>query len=166
MPWFRTLLWIGTISLMIALGVKSYRLRSAHVATVEAFEMSSRPEAEEIILSWGDPSVKRTVITSIKLDYLFIAFYVLLMLNCSNHQMNLERNLILNNLLRFNIALSIDTGILDIAENVIMMHNIRSIDDYIPTMVISILKFTFAGWIIVVWLVSVVKGAMNRKAYA
>jgi len=166
MPWFRTLLWIGTISLMIVLVVKSFNLRSKNVPTVEAFEMASRSEAEAILQSWNDVSVMHTVTSSIKLDYLFIAFYVLLMLNCSNHQMNKERNLILNNLLRFNIALSIDTGILDIVENVIMMHNIRSIDEYFPTVVISVLKFAFAGWIIVVWLISVVKGVFTRTAYA
>ena len=164
MPWFRIFLWIGTISLMIILGVKSFRLRSENVATVEAFEMASRSEAESILQAWDNSSVKHMVVTSIKLDYLFIAFYVLLMINCSNHQMNKERNLILNNLLRFNIALSIDTGILDVAENVIMMHNIRDIDNYIPTVLISILKFTFAGWIIVVWMVSVLNVALNRKA--
>ena len=165
MPWFRTLLWIGTISLMIVLGAKSFSLRSKQVYTVEAFEMASRSEAETMLQSWNGVSVMHTVITSIKLDYLFIVFYVLLMINCSNHQMNRERNLILNNLLRFNIALSIDTGILDIAENVIMMHNIRSIDDYFPTMWISTLKFIFAGWIIVVWVVSVLKGFFTRTAY-
>ena len=166
MPWFKTFLWIGTISLMIVLGVKSFSLRSEHVATVEEFEMASRSEAEAILQSWNDISVMRTVITSIKLDYLFLAFYVLLMINCSNHQMNKERNLILNNLLRLNIALSIGTGILDIAENVIMMHNIRSIDEYFPTVVISIMKFAFAGWIIVVWFISVVKGVVTRRVYA
>ena len=166
MPWFRTLLWIGTISLMIMLGIKSYRLRSEQVATVEAFEMANRSEAEAMLQSWNGASVEHNVITTIKLDYLFIAFYVLLMINCSNHQMNKERNLILNNLLRFNIALSIDTGMLDIAENVIMMHNIRDIDHYIPTVLISILKFAFAGWIIIIWVVSLVKVAVRRKAYA
>ena len=166
MPWFRTFLWIGTISLMIMLGVKSFRLRSENIATVETFEMASRPEAEAILQSWDNSSVKHIVVTSIKLDYLFIAFYVLLMINCSNHQMNKERNLILNNLLRFNIALAIDTGILDIVENIIMMHNIRDIDDFFPTAVISIIKFAFAGWIIVVWLISVVKGVFTRRAYA
>ena len=166
MPWFRTFLWIGTIFLMIVLGAKSFSLRSKQVSTVEAFEMASRSEAVAMLQSWKDASVTHIVVTSIKLDYLFVAFYVLLMLNCSNHQMNKERNLILNNLLRFNIALSIDTGILDIVENVIMMHNIRSIDEYFPTVVISVLKFALAGWIIVVWLFSVVKGVFTRTAYA
>jgi hypothetical protein len=166
MPWFRTLLWIGTISLMIVLSIKSFRLRSANVPSVEAFEMSDHTEAKEILQSWSDASVKHIVTTSIKLDYLFIVFYVLLMINCSNRQMNIERNLILNNLLRFNIALAIDTGILDIAENIIMMHNIRSIGDFIPSAWIATFKFIFAGWIIVVWLVSVLTGAVRRKIYA
>jgi hypothetical protein len=119
-----------------------------------------------MLQAWDNASVKRVVVSSIKLDYLLIAFYVFLMINCSNHQMNKERNLILNNLLRFNIALSIDTGILDIAENVIMMRNIRSINEFFPSVVISIVKFPFAGWIILVWLVSMGKSALSRKAYA
>jgi len=166
MPWFRTLLWIGTISLMIVLSAKSFRLVKLHVARVEAFEFASRTEAKQIVQSWKDAPAMHTVTSSIWLDYLFIAFYVLLMINCSNHQMNLERNLILNNLLRLNIALAIDTGLLDIAENVIMMHNIRSIEDHIPTALIATLKFILAGWIILVWIVSILKSAARRKTYA
>ena len=152
--------------MMIVLSAKSYRLVNLGVERVEAFEFASAAEAKDMVQSWEDASALRTVISSIKLDYLFIAFYVLLMINCSNHRMNLERNLILNNLLRFNIALAIDTGGLDIAENVIMMHNIRSVDDHISTVIIATLKFVFAGWIIVVWVVSVLKSAAMRKAYA
>ena len=166
MPWFRTLLWIGTISLMLVLSAKSYRLVTLNVASVVAFEFASSSKAMEVLESWNEASALHTVISSIQLDYLFIAFYVLLMINCSNHQMNLEGNLILNNLLRLNIALASVTGILDIAENVIMMHNIRSIGDHIPTASIATLKFIFAGWVILVWVVSVIKGAIFRKVFA
>jgi hypothetical protein len=165
MPWFRTLLWIGTIFLMIVLGIKSYQLRSAQVATVEAFEMAGKDEATEILRSWTENQGLYTVKSSIRLDYLFIVFYVLLMINCSNHQMNLEQNLALNNLLRFSILLAVNTGILDVAENLIMMHNIRSIDDFFPTALIATLKFVFAGWIVLVWLISVVKARIVRRSY-
>jgi len=163
MPWFRTLLWIGTIFLMIVLGVKAYHLRSAQVATVEAFEMAGKDEASEILRSWTEKEVLYTVKSSIRLDYLFIVFYVLLMINCSNHQMNLEQNLAMNNLLRFSIPLAVDTGILDVAENLIMMHNIRSIEDFFPTALIATVKFVFAAWIVVVWLISIVKPGVMRK---
>ena len=165
MPWFRTLLWIGTIFLMIVLGIKSYHLRSAQVATVEAFEMAGKDEATEILRSWTEKQILYTVKSSIRLDYLFIVFYVLLMINCSNHQMNLEQNLALNSLLRFSIPLAIDTGILDVAENLIMMHNIRSIDEFFPTALIATVKFVFAAWIVLVWLISVVKAALMHRSY-
>ena len=165
MPWFRVLLWIGTIFLMIVLGIKSYHLRSAQVATVEAFEFANKDEAIGIVQSWIDQEVLYTVKSSIRLDYLFIVFYVLLMINCSNHQMNVEQNLALNNLLRFSIPLAVDTGILDLAENLIMMDNIRSIEDFFPTALIATLKFVFAGWIVLVWLISVVKAVTMRRSY-
>jgi hypothetical protein len=165
MAWFRALLWIGTIFLMIVLGTKSYHLRSAQVATVEEFEMADKDEATKILRLWVEKQVLYTVKSSIRLDYLFIVFYVLLMINCSNHQMNLEQNLALNNLLRFSIPLAVDTGILDLAENLIMMHNIRSIDDFFPTALIATLKFIFAVWIVLVWLISVIKAAIVRRSY-
>src|SRR5688572_6051911 len=165
MPWFRTLLWIGTIFLMIVLGIKSCQLRSAQVATVEAFEMAGKDEATEILRSWTEKQVLHTVKSSIRLDYLFIVFYVLLMINCSNHQMNIEQNLALNNLLRFSIPLAVDTGILDVAENLIMMHNIRAISDFFPTALIATLKFVFAGWIVLVWLISVIKARIIRGSF-
>ena len=155
MPWFRRLLWIGTFLLMIVLTIKSFHLRSANAPTVEAFEVADRADATAIVQSWKDPLIKHTAVSSIKLDFLFIACYVLLMINCSNHQMNKERNLVLNNLLRLNIALAVVTCILDVSENFIMLHNIRSIEDFFPTRVIAILKFLFAGWIVGVWVVSV-----------
>jgi hypothetical protein len=164
MPWFRAFLWIGTIFLMIVLGIKSYHLRSAQVATVEAFEFANEDEATGIVQSWVDRHVLYTAKSSIHLDYLFILFYVLLMINCSNHQMNLEQNVALNNLLRFSIPLAVGTGILDFAENLLMMHNIRSIDDFFTTVLIATLKFVFAGWIVLVWLISVVKARVIRRS--
>ena len=157
MPWFRRLLWIGTFILMIVLTIKSFHLRSANVPTIEAFELADRANAISIVQSWDDPVVKHIAVSSIKLDFLFIAFYVLLMINCSNHQMNKERNLVLNNLLRFNIALAFVTCVLDVSENLIMLNNIESINDFFPTRLIALLKFLFAGWIVVVWAVSVFK---------
>ncbi|HMG89319.1 MAG TPA: hypothetical protein VK589_04645 [Chryseolinea sp.] len=157
MPWFRGLLWIGTIILMVVLGMKCYHLRSAQVATVEAFEFANKQEAPAIIRSWEDKKVMYTVKSSIWLDYAFLVFYVLLMINCSNHQMNREQNRVLNNLLRLNIPLAVASGALDFAENSIMLHNIRSIEDYFPTALISTLKFALAGWIVVVWIFAVIK---------
>jgi hypothetical protein len=165
MPWFKALLWIGTIFLLVVLGIKSYHLRSAQVATVEAFEFANKDEAIGIVQSWESRYVLYTAKSSIHLDFLFIAFYVLLMINCSNHQMNLEQNLALNNLLRLSIPLAVVTGLLDLAENLIMMHNIRSIVDFFPTALIASLKFVFAAWIILVWLISVVKAATMRRSY-
>jgi hypothetical protein len=130
MPWFRTLLWIGTISMIVIIGFKTLHLRSVGVPTVEAFEFAGAEKAKEIVQSWVDASVKHTAVSSIKLDFLFIVCYVLLMINCSNHQMNKERNLVLNNLLRFNIALAVVTFVLDVSENLIMLNNIRSMNDF------------------------------------
>lgn len=164
MPWFRTLLWIGTILVMIILGLKTRHLRNAGVDTVVDFEFADEAKAKEMLHSWEQAKVMHTVTSSIYVDYAFIVLYVLLMINCSNHQMNVEDSLVMNNLLRFNIPLALDTGILDVAENMIMMHNIRSMEDFFPTTIISIVKFVFAGWIIVVWLVAVVKKAVVTAA--
>lgn len=166
MPWFRTFLWIGTIFLMIVLGSRMFRLMEMEVATVECFEMSDRMEGERILHEWTTMGAMDTVVNSIKIDFLFMVFYVLLMINCSNHQMNLEPNLVLNNLLRLNIVLAIVLGVLDLAENLILLHNIRSMNEYIPTVVISTFKFAFFGWIVLVWIISLLKKKMRRRAYA
>jgi hypothetical protein len=130
------------------------------------FEFADEATARNMLQSWEQAKVMHTVISSINVDYVFILFYVLLMINVSNHQMNVEPGLMLNNFLRLNIPLAIDTGILDIAENMIMMHNIRSIDYFFPSTVVAVIKFAFAAWIILVWLASVARGAFRQKTYA
>ena len=112
MPWFRTLLWIGTIFLDDRTW---YRKRiafcNAHVATVEAFEFANKGKAKEYRGVSGEATgLLHTAKSNIRLDYVFMVFYVLLMINCSNHQMNLEQTLVLNNLLRFSIPLAARYG--------------------------------------------------------
>ena len=147
---------------MIVLLMKANHLRSMQVATVEVFEFADKQDAKTIVEAWRDKGVMYTVKSSILMDYAFLICYVLLMINCSNHQMNVERDLVLNNLLRLNIPLAVGTGILDVAENSIMLNNIRSLDDFFPTAMISTVKFVLAGWIFVVWIVSVVKRRFVR----
>ena len=157
MPWFRWLLWIGTITLFLTLGMKAYHLWSARTPTVECFEFSNKQDAIDTVMLWDQKNVMYTVKSSIWLDYAFLVCYVLLMINLSNHQMNLEKNLFLNSLLRLNIPLAAVTGVLDFSENSIMLNNIRSPEDHFPTALIATLKFVLVGWIIIVWVISMVK---------
>ncbi|HEY5747156.1 MAG TPA: hypothetical protein VIU12_13830 [Chryseolinea sp.] len=156
MPWFRVILWIGSVSLAILLYQKSDNFRKADLPTISEFEFARRDAAAIIHFSWRENSLLNTVREITIYDFIFILFYVLLIMNCSSKRMNLERNLILNNLLRFNIALAVVTGLLDVAENVILIRNL-DFTDHISSTWVTILKFVFAGWIIFVWAVAVIK---------
>ena len=157
MPWFRWLLWIGTFVLFFTLGMKAYHLWSADTPTIECFEFSNKQDAADTVKLWEQKNLMYTVKSSIWLDYAFLIFYVLLMINQSNHQMNVEKNLVLNSLLRLNIPLAAIAGVLDVAENSIMLNNIRSPEDHFPTALIAAVKFVLVGWIIIVWVISKVK---------
>jgi hypothetical protein len=163
MIWTRILLWIGTIAMMVVLFQMSSPLREAGVASVEHFEMSQRTEAVSILNAWTDHKLIDIVRSVIYADYIFILFYVPLMIVCSRDQLKIETNGFLCMLLMLNTPLAILTGILDVIENQLMINNINDINNHISTKTISIVKFTAAGLVILVWLFVLIRRKVLAK---
>lgn len=158
----RIILWVGTIAMMVVLFQLTSPLREANVASIECFEMSQKAEAESIVMAWNDHTLIDVVLSAIYADYIFILFYVALMIVSSRDQLKLETNGMLCILLMLNTPLAILTGVLDVVENQLMVHNIEHINDHISTKAISIIKFTAAGLVILVWLFVLIRRKVLR----
>ncbi|MES2418408.1 MAG: hypothetical protein V4541_09485 [Bacteroidota bacterium] len=114
---------------------------------------------------YGDTTLLEVAKGNLQLDFLFIMLYVPLMMMLSNIQMQREKWTPLNELLRLNLLLAMLAGGLDVAENIRLLHNMHHIGEsglYWGTLWLALPKFALAGWIVLVWLVSVVKGQMLR----
>ena len=158
MPWFRNLLWFATMAMIVILYIKSWPLQEHCFWFLELDET----KAKAIYDSWSAEQLKRAQ-AIITLDNIFIVFYVLLMINCSNYQMNLESNLLLNNLLRASMPLSVVAGVVDAVENYILRQNIEQIEPHINLTVITTIKFILVIWIVALWFfVKVTRGIRNR----
>ncbi len=98
-------------------------------------------------------------------DFLFLLFYSAVLAFLSADRRNREQNPVLKRLLHVNIFLAILAGLLDVAENLVLLHNMNHFQDgsYISAYWLALPKFIFAGWVILVWLVSVVKGIFVKK---
>jgi hypothetical protein len=119
-------------------------------------------------IPYGDTTLLEVAKHNLQLDFLFILLYVTLMLMLSNAQMQREKWPPLNEMLRLNLLLAVAAGGLDIAENIRLLHNLHHIGNpglYWETYWLALPKFILAGWIVLVWLVSVVKRGILRRAY-
>jgi hypothetical protein len=161
--WLRIVLWIGTIAMMVLLFTLSSPLREAGVASIEVLEMSGKSEAKEIIDSWKQHNLVDVALLVIYVDFLFILFYVPLMIISTRDQLKVETTGVLCMLLMLNTPLAILTGILDVIENIIMTRNISAIGDHLSTVIISILKFAAAGWVILLWLFVLIRRKVIRQ---
>jgi hypothetical protein len=159
--WARVALWIGTIAMMIVLFLMTSPLRDAGVASIEVLEMAGKTKATEIVTSWQQNGLVDTALRAIYVDYLFILFYVPLMIVASRDQFKIETNGLMCMLLMLNTPLAVLTGVLDVIENLIMTHNIMDIDEHISTMIISIVKFSAAGWVILVWIFVMIRRKLS-----
>jgi hypothetical protein len=160
--WLRLVLWIGTVTIMVILFQLSAPLREAGVASVEVFEMAGKSEAVEIIASWKKVNLVDTVLRVIYVDYLFILFYVPLMIISSRDQLKLETNGLLCMLLMLSTPFAILTGVLDVIENLIMSKNIMANGNHTSTVVISVIKFVAAGWVVLLWLFVIIRRQIRK----
>jgi hypothetical protein len=161
--------WTGTIIFFVILAVYSKRFDKAEPPArgIYALETASRNEGKAILLSWQqDEASLAAVAKRITIyDFFFLVFYVSLLIMLSNNQMYRETWLPLNSLLRFSIPLAIITGLLDVTENILLLYNLRDWQPdqpYVQSFWITLPKFIFAGWIILVWLVSAIKGLVKK----
>jgi len=75
-----------------------------------------------------------------------------------------EKWLRLNELLRFNLLLTIGIFLLGIEENYLLLHNMRHVNDplfYLNPFWIAIPMYLMAGWSLIILIISMVKSALK-----
>ncbi|QNR86158.1 hypothetical protein H9N25_07025 [Pedobacter riviphilus] len=133
-------------------------------------ELAKKDTGVEIIALWsdtlyGDQTLLNLAQKNTHLDFLFIFVYVLLIMTLSNAQMQREKASWLNELLRLNLFLAFLIGSLDVIENIRLLHSFYhpgDIAEFWRTDFIAWPKFVIAGWVILVYVFSIIKGYLNR----
>lgn len=113
MRWFRVFIWIG----MIAIG--GYMISSS-IDFADDHTMDDSRTSIHLLVPFEPGFVHLNFGYTQHppmLEVMFTLFYVLVLINTSNNEMNSQRRLFLNNLLRFNILLSVFAGASDVADN-------------------------------------------------
>jgi hypothetical protein len=123
-------------------------------------------EGKDLLNKWcvtathHDTTLLQEAVLNTQWDFLFILSYVSLLIIVSYNQMQRERSPSLNNLLRLNFPLAIITGLLDTTENCILLDDMKPYHigtSYHSSYWVSLPKFILAAWILLVWLVSLIK---------
>jgi hypothetical protein len=170
MKYLSTIAWVGFI-LIILFGVcQGYKMRGKNFSIIR-IELGSGDEAREYLNYLGTTSVNHHSLLheakiNTRADCFFILCYVIIMINVSYQQMQREKWYPLNTLLRLSILLAVCTGLCDYIENGCMFydfHHYYSDHLFISSRYISILKFTLACWIIVVWVTSLIKNLLRSS---
>ncbi|NII82385.1 MULTISPECIES: hypothetical protein [unclassified Pedobacter] len=133
-------------------------------------ELAKKDTGVEIIALWsdtlyGDQTLLNLAQKNTHFDFLFIFVYVVLIMTLSNAQMQREKASWLNELLRLNLFLAFLIGSLDVIENIRLLHSFhhpRDIAEFWRTDFIAWPKFVIAGWVILVYVFSIIKGYFNK----
>jgi len=159
----RTILWIGFVVLVVFFNVQHLKFKDAGVSDIEDYEYAASSDALQILESWEKAGLVKNVKVTIYYNFVFMVFYLLLMIGCSNDQVTLERNIVLNSLLRVNIGLATIVALLDLSENLILLHNITPSNSHIYSSWVTLTKFTLAYWIVALWIISNLKTRIVYK---
>ena len=133
-------------------------------------ELANKDAGVEIIALWsdtlyGDQTLLNIAQKNTHLDFLFILVYVVLIMTLSNSQMQREKTSWLNELLRLNLFLAFLIGSLDVIENIRLLHSFHhpgNMAEFWRTDFIAWPKFVIAGWVILIYVFSVIKGYMSK----
>ena len=166
----KNLTWFVFLLLVLFMGFQGRVLQCSNSRhyTIVQLETARQSQGQAILHAWdsiryGKGTMLDLVRSNTHWDFLFIICYVSLIMMESNAQMQRERWLFLNELLRLNLLLALLAGLCDVAENTMLLHNFRHVSDgryYLETFWVTYPKFIFAFWAVVVWLVSVVKSGV------
>lgn len=110
-------------------------------------------------------TVLQEAILNTEWDFLFILSYIFLLTSLSYNEMQSQRSSVLNNLLRLNFPLIIITGLLDTIENVILLDDMKPWNigrSFCPSRDVSLPKFILGGWVVLIWLISIITRATRR----
>ncbi len=141
---------------------------------IASLEFAGKKIGKEMVCAWYDSPFAGSNLLSVarnntRADFLYILIYVGLILLYSYLQMQQEKRIFLNELLRLNLLLALLAGLFDVVENVLLLYNFRHVNDsgiYISTMILSSLKFSLLGWTVLVWISSVIRSnKFHRKEF-
>lgn len=165
-------IWFIFIALSAYMGYQGYVLQCLKKTGYSIFqlEIACKDSGQAILHTWnnipyGNGTLLDVAKSNTHWDFLFIACYVLLIILHSSAQMQNEKSLFLNSLLRFNLFLAVLAGFLDVNENIMLLHNFRHVADgyYWVTIWVTIPKFVLSGWAVLIWLISVIKSAVSSS---
>jgi hypothetical protein len=164
MKLFRFFIWAGFIAIILVF-VYYYRVASPYnVPGVSALERAGFTEGKAILASWQNASLFAIVRKATYYDFAFIFFYTSLLIILSNRQIRKESSVTLNMLLRTNFFLAFLAALFDVTENVFLLYNICHWDDtnYINSSFVTWAKLILIAWVVLVWLVSVIKSMVTK----
>jgi len=161
------------LAFVIVCGVMSFQgniLQKFSGKGIINLELANKDTGTEITSLWsdtlyGDQTLLNLAQKNTHLDFLFILVYVLLIMTLSNAQMQREKTNWLNELLRFNLFLAFLICSLDVIENIRLLHSFQhpgNLTEFWRTDFIAWPKFLIVGWVILVYLFSVIKGSFNK----
>lgn len=165
----KTLLWIIFVIVFSILAFQDHTLIKNTGYGIVHLELANTETGVQIIKEWhhcryGESTLLDVAHNHTRLDFLFIFAYVALIISMSNWQMQRERRMLFNELLRFNLFITVLAGLLDFIENFRILHNFQHIgseSEYWGTNWLSSVKFGLIGFAIVVFLISLL--TMRRK---
>lgn len=150
----RLILWMLLIASIMVFQFYAQRFREAGVSSMYCFEVASQNDAEKILTGWKEADLEQTAKGIIRFDFFFIPLYLLLMIGCSNDQMAIEKNKLLNRILQMSIFLAVIAAGLDVWENLIFLRNLREFPEHTSSVFVTFIKFLLAYWVVGIWLLS------------
>ncbi|NRF37146.1 hypothetical protein [Pedobacter foliorum] len=168
----KTLLWIIFVIVVSILSFQDHTLIKNSNYGIVHLELANTELGVQILKEWhqchyGELTLLDVARNHTRLDFLFIFTYVSLIISMSNWQMQREQRMLFNELLRFNLFITVLAGLLDFIENFRILHNFQHIgaeSEYWATNWLSSVKFGLIGFAILVFLISLL--TMRRKVQA
>ncbi len=165
----KTILWMLFVLVVVILGFHTHGLKLSGYSIVD-LELADRNFGLLILDKWqrfnyGDLTLIDIARSHTQWDFFFIVVYVVLLMTMSNWQMQRERWMPLNELLRLNLFIVFIAGILDIIENFIILHNFHHIYDageYMETNLLSWIKFCLIGFALLVFFISLLNSLIFK----
>ncbi|MEE1944676.1 hypothetical protein VRU48_06125 [Pedobacter sp. KR3-3] len=165
----KKLLFAIFIAIVLIMGYQGNLLHRAGFGIINLELANDGAMGKHILQQWhnsayGEGTLLDIAKQNVRLDYLFIVVYVILLMALANSLMQLEKSVWLNNLLRFNLFLAPLTGLLDVIENLMIQHNFHHVltaESYCNPHWVALVKFVFAGFGVLVLLWSYLKSAFT-----
>jgi hypothetical protein len=135
----------------------------AGTKSIICMEFANATKGKQILAEWYNEGLLTIARCLTWLDFVFIFFYVAILITLSNRQVRKEPSIALNALLRGNFFFAVMAGLLDVAENILILYNSYQFNEgaYLSPWLLASLKFLFIGWTVLVWLISFVKSLLK-----